>query len=46
MEGKLLPDEQFTLAALKAELGEGKGFSVVHIASHFVVEAGDGEERS
>jgi CHAT domain-containing protein len=44
MEGKLLPDEQFTLAALKAELGEGKGFSVVHIASHFVVEAGDGEE--
>jgi CHAT domain-containing protein/Tfp pilus assembly protein PilF len=44
MEGKLLPDEQFTLAALRAELGEGKGFSVVHIASHFVVEAGDGEE--
>jgi CHAT domain-containing protein/Tfp pilus assembly protein PilF len=44
MEGKLLPDEQFTLAALKAELSEGNGFSVVHIASHFVVEAGDGEE--
>jgi CHAT domain-containing protein/Tfp pilus assembly protein PilF len=44
MEGKLLPDEQFTLAALKTELGSGKGFSVVHIASHFVVEAGNGEE--
>ena len=44
MEGKLLPNEQFTLAALKSELGEGKGFSVVHIASHFVVEAGNGDE--
>ncbi|MDR3774529.1 MAG: CHAT domain-containing protein, partial [Terracidiphilus sp.] len=44
MEGKLLPNEQFTLAALKAELGAGKSFSVVHIASHFVVDAGNGEE--
>jgi CHAT domain-containing protein len=44
MEGKLLPNERFTLAALKAELGEGKGFSVVHIASHFVMEARAGEE--
>jgi CHAT domain-containing protein len=44
MEGKLLPNEQFTLAALKAELGTGKSVPVVHIASHFVVEAGSGEE--
>ena len=44
MEGKLLPNEQFTLAALKTELGAGKSFPVVHIASHFVVEAGSGEE--
>jgi len=44
MEGKLLPNEQFTLAALKTELGADKGFAVVHIASHFVVEAGNGEE--
>jgi CHAT domain-containing protein len=44
MEGKLLPDEQFTLAALKTELGAGKSFSVVHIASHFVEEAGAGTE--
>ena len=44
MEGKLLPNEQFTLAALKTELGAGKGFPVVHIASHFVLEAGSGEE--
>jgi CHAT domain-containing protein len=44
MEGKLLPNEQFTLAALKAELGAGKSFSVVHIASHFVEETGNGEE--
>ena len=44
MEGKLLPNEQFTLAALKTELGAGKSFSVVHIASHFVVETGSGEE--
>src|ERR1035437_9486870 len=44
MEGKLLPNEKFTLAALKAELGAGKSFPVVHIASHFVVEAGSGDE--
>ena len=44
MEGKLLPNEQFTLAALKTELGAGKSFPVVHIASHFVVETGSGEE--
>jgi CHAT domain-containing protein len=44
MEGKLLPNDQFTLAALKTELGPGKSFPVVHIASHFVVETGKGEE--
>jgi len=42
MEGKLLPDEQFTLAALKTQLGSS--FPVVHIASHFVLESGSGEE--
>ncbi|MFZ2024126.1 MAG: CHAT domain-containing protein [Terracidiphilus sp.] len=44
MAGKLLRDDQFTLAAVKTELGEGNGFSVVHIASHFVVETGGGGE--
>lgn len=44
MEGKLLSNEQFTLTALKIELGAGKSFQVVHIASHFVVESGSGEE--
>ena len=44
MQGKLLPNEQFTLAALKTELGAGKGFPVVHIASHFVLIAGSGDE--
>ena len=44
MDGRLLPNEQFTLAALKTELGAGKNFPVVHIASHFVEETGDGEE--
>ena len=44
MEGKLLPNEQFTLAALKTELGAGKSVPVVHIASHFVVETGSGDE--
>jgi CHAT domain-containing protein len=44
MQGKLLPDEQFTLAALKSALGSGTDFSVVHIASHFVLEAGSGDE--
>jgi CHAT domain-containing protein len=44
MEGKLLPNDQFTLATLRTQLGPGKSFSVVHIASHFVVETGKGEE--
>jgi CHAT domain-containing protein len=44
MEGKLLPNEQFTLAALETELGAGKSFPVVHIASHFVEEADSGQE--
>ncbi len=44
MQGKLLPNDQFTLAALKTELTPGQNFSVVHIASHFVVETGSGEE--
>jgi CHAT domain-containing protein len=44
MEGKLLPNEQFTLAALKTEFGAGKSFPVVHIASHFIAETGSGDE--
>jgi CHAT domain-containing protein len=44
MQGKILPDEQFTLAALKAALASGNGFPVVHIASHFVLIAGTGDE--
>jgi CHAT domain-containing protein len=44
MEGKLLPNDQFTLAALESELGSGRSDAVVHIASHFVVETGSGAE--
>ena len=44
MPGKIMPDEQFTLAALKTALGSGSGFPVVHIASHFVLIAGTGDE--
>ena len=44
MEGKLLPDEKFTFAALKTQLGAGTTFPVVHIASHFVLEYGSGDE--
>jgi len=44
MDGKLLPNDQFTLTALKAELGAGGSFPVVHIASHFVVETGGADE--
>ncbi|MGO9796175.1 MAG: CHAT domain-containing protein [Terracidiphilus sp.] len=44
MTGKIMPDEKFTLAALKAALGSGSGFPVVHIASHFVLIAGTGDE--
>ncbi len=44
IEGTILADEQFTLAALKTKLGSGSGFRVVHIASHFVLIAGTGDE--
>jgi CHAT domain-containing protein len=49
MHGKLLPDDQFTLSALRSELGANRepssqGFSIVHIASHFVLESGAGDE--
>jgi CHAT domain-containing protein len=44
MPGKLLPNDQFTLAALKTELGAGNGFPIVHIASHFVVGTAGGAE--
>jgi CHAT domain-containing protein len=44
MDGTLLGNEQFTLAALKTQLGAGTTFPVVHIASHFIVEAGAGDE--
>ncbi len=44
LDGVLLPDERFTWAALKAQLGGGSVFPVVHIASHFVLETGKGEE--
>jgi CHAT domain-containing protein len=44
MQGKLLPDEQFTLSALKSALDSDQNFSVVHIASHFVLIAGSGDE--
>jgi len=44
MEGRLLPNDQFTLAALMSELGAGKSVPVVHIASHFVVETGGDAE--
>ena len=42
--GRLLSNEQFTLAALKTHLAPGQGFPVVHIASHFVEEAGSDNE--
>jgi CHAT domain-containing protein len=44
MDGRLLPDEQFTLTALKTQLGSSNPFPVVHIASHFVLQSGSGEE--
>lgn len=44
LDGVLLPNERFTWAALKSHLGPGSEFSVVHIASHFVLETGKGEE--
>ncbi len=44
IDGLLLPNDRFTWAALKAQLGPGSEFPVVHIASHFVLETGTGVE--
>ena len=44
IDGVLLPNERFTYTALEAQLGAGSTFPVVHIASHFVLEYGSGEE--
>ena len=44
MQGKILPDDRFTLTALKDELSSGNGYRVVHIASHFVLIADTGDE--
>jgi CHAT domain-containing protein len=44
IDGILLPDERFTYAALKTQLGAETTFPVVHIASHFVLESGSGKE--
>ncbi len=44
MDGVLLPNERFTYAALQKELGAGSAFPVVHIASHFVLQTGSGDE--
>jgi CHAT domain-containing protein len=44
LDGVLLPNERFTYEALKTQLGAGSAFSVVHIASHFVLESGSGKE--
>jgi CHAT domain-containing protein/tetratricopeptide (TPR) repeat protein len=43
LTGVLLPNESFTYAALKSQLG-ATSYPVVHIASHFVLQAGDGAE--
>jgi CHAT domain-containing protein len=44
IQGVLLPNDQFTYAALQQQLGGGSTFPVVHIASHFVLETGQGAE--
>lgn len=44
MDGHLLPNDLFTYAAMKTELTNGSTYSVIHIASHFVLETGEGRE--
>jgi CHAT domain-containing protein len=44
LDGRLLSNEEFTLDAMKTQLGAGRRYGVVHIASHFVEQAGGGEE--
>lgn len=44
LEGRLLSNEEFTLDAMKTQLGVGRRFAVVHIASHFVEQTGGAEE--
>ena len=44
MDGHLLPDDRFTYAAMTTELAGTSGFPVIHIASHFILETGEGNE--
>jgi len=44
MDGHLLPNDLFTYAAMKTELTNTSSYSVIHIASHFVLETGEGRE--
>ena len=40
ISGKILLDDSFTKEAMKDALQHGKGYSVVHVASHFRFTAG------
>lgn len=44
LEGRMLSNEEFTLDAMKTQLGAGRRFAIVHIASHFVEQTGGGQE--
>ncbi len=44
IDGHLLPDDRFTYAAMKDQLSGPSAFPVIHIASHFILETGGGNE--
>lgn len=44
MDGHMLPDERFTYAAMTTALAGTSAFPVIHIASHFILETGEGTE--
>jgi CHAT domain-containing protein/Tfp pilus assembly protein PilF len=44
LSGSVLPNEQFTYMALKSRLEGETPYPVIHIASHFVMDPGQGSE--
>lgn len=44
LNGSILPDDKFTYTALKSRLEGEAQFPVIHIASHFVMDPGQGSE--
>jgi CHAT domain-containing protein/tetratricopeptide (TPR) repeat protein len=41
IDGRIMLDDSFTKDSMKSALGQGSGYSLVHIASHFIFKPGN-----